>query len=58
MQNTIVGGGGSCWRKKKKLKIRGKKDEGERKREENYIKNRGKGLKNASHLISTLWGNL
>ena len=49
MQNTMVRGGGrEMASRKMKLGVRGKKWKGERKKEENYIKKGGKGLKNAS----------
>ena len=49
MQNTMVRGGGNGQPgKKMKLGVRGKNEKGERKKEENYIKKGGKGLKNAS----------
>ena len=50
MQNTMVRGGGMIsWGKK--IGVREKNEKGERKKEENYIKKWGKGLKNAS-----FWG--
>ena len=47
------GGGGENgrWEKKKKRRIMGKNENGETKREENYIKNGGKGFKNASFRV-------
>ena len=35
----------------KKLRFRGKTEKGERKTEENYMKNGGKGLKNANLIV-------
>ena len=40
MQNAMVGGGGGRWGQK--WRVRGKNEKGERKREENYIRNEGK----------------
>ena len=43
LQNTMVGGGDGRWGKKIENKDLGEKNEkGERKREENYMKTRGK----------------
>ena len=49
-------GGGGGWRmaaakKNKKRRVVGKNEKGEGKREENYIKNGGKGFKNASFRV-------
>ena len=51
MQNTMVRGGG--WPPGEKIKsgVREKKLKGERKKEENYTKKGGNGLKNASFLL-------
>ena len=47
MQNTMVGGNGQP-NKKNILGVREKNGKRQRKKEENYIKKGGKGLKNAS----------
>ena len=53
MQNTMVGGGGE-WPLRKKIRneeLWEKNEKGEGKREDNYIKNGGKGFKNASFWV-------
>ena len=48
MQNTMVGGGGGEWPRRKKIRneeLWGKNEKGEGKREDNYIKTGEKALK-------------